>query len=401
MARLRQECIDAKEALSSDTDVSIPVLLPNLQTEVRLTRSEFESMVRPALSETITALRRAIRSASVADDDISAVLLVGGSSRIPLVAQMVAAELGRPIAIDAHPKDAISFGAAIAVAARKGQATPESVKTVLPSDQRPPPPTVAPTGRPRPAPPVPRPAPPPPRRPVGAPGPGGPGPGGHGDHRPAPPVAPAAAAGAAGIGALGLAGRARRRRRPDLPARPAHRAPGPAGPARPTGPAAVAGAERRAPGRHRVAVRPARRQRAERRAPGTAGPGAERRAPAAYGTSSGARPGRRGARCVVGPAGVVAPARIPAEPAHAARGAVLRRPHAPGWRLRRRLRQRGRGRRIARPAGLRRRPSAGLRRRPLLRRRPVGRLPGRRPARSRGPTTRPCGSSWASSASSP
>jgi actin-like ATPase involved in cell morphogenesis len=191
MARLRQECIDAKEALSSDTDVSIPVLLPNLQTEVRLTRSEFENMVRPAISETITALRRSIRSAKVADDDISAVLLVGGSSRIPLVAQMVATELGRPIAIDAHPKDAISFGAAIAVAARKGQATPESVKTVLPSDNRPPPPTVALTNRPRPAPPVPRPAPP------GAPG---------SDRRPAPPVAPAAAAGAAGAAAMGLGG---------------------------------------------------------------------------------------------------------------------------------------------------------------------------------------------------
>jgi molecular chaperone DnaK len=193
VARLRQECIDAKEALSSDTDVSIPVLLPGLQTEVRLTRAEFEAMIRPAISETIVALRRAIRSASVANDDISAVLLVGGSSRIPLVAQMVGAELGRPIAIDAHPKDAIAFGAAIAVAHRRGEATPESVTTVLP-DTRPPPPTMAPDVRraARPAPPGARPAPPgarpaPPGGPAvtGAPG-------------SARPVAPAAAAGAAG-----------------------------------------------------------------------------------------------------------------------------------------------------------------------------------------------------------
>jgi hypothetical protein len=153
VARVRQECIDAKEALSSDTDVSIPVLLPGLQTEVRLTRSEFEAMIRPAISETIVALRRASRSAAVRSEDISAVLLVGGSSRIPLVAQMVGAELGRPIAIDAHPKDAIAFGASIAVAAQRGAATPESVTTVL-SDTRPPPPTVSsdPT-RVRPAPP--------------------------------------------------------------------------------------------------------------------------------------------------------------------------------------------------------------------------------------------------------
>lgn len=168
MSRLRQECIDAKEALSGDTDVSVPVLLPHLQTEVRLTRSEFEAMIRPAISETIVALRRSIRSANVSDDEISAVLLVGGSSRIPLVAQMVGAELGRPIAIDAHPKDAISFGAAIAVAQDKGKATPETVKTRLPADDRPPPPTVsADTDRPspqgqRPRPPAPagRPSPP-------------------------------------------------------------------------------------------------------------------------------------------------------------------------------------------------------------------------------------------------
>jgi actin-like ATPase involved in cell morphogenesis len=161
VARLRQECIDAKEALSSDTDVSIPVLLPGLQTEVRLTRAEFEAMIRPAIAETIVALRRAVRSAGVDADDIGAVLLVGGSSRIPLVAQMVGAELGRPIAIDAHPKDAIAFGAAIAVAGRRGSATPESVTTLLPKDNRPPPPTVTPEGGwvrarghdPRPAPP--------------------------------------------------------------------------------------------------------------------------------------------------------------------------------------------------------------------------------------------------------
>jgi actin-like ATPase involved in cell morphogenesis len=144
VSRLRQECIDAKEALSSDTDVSIPVLLPGLQTEVRLTRAEFEAMIRPAIGETIVALRRAVRSAAVDAGDIGAVLLVGGSSRIPLVAQMVGAELGRPIAIDAHPKDAIAFGAAIAVAARRGAATPESVTTLLPTDTRPPPPTVTP-----------------------------------------------------------------------------------------------------------------------------------------------------------------------------------------------------------------------------------------------------------------
>ncbi|PZS16467.1 MAG: Hsp70 family protein, partial [Pseudonocardiales bacterium] len=59
------------------------------------------------------ALRRALRSADVEPGDLDAVLLVGGSSRVPLVAQLVSAELGRPVAIDADPKAAIALGAAL------------------------------------------------------------------------------------------------------------------------------------------------------------------------------------------------------------------------------------------------------------------------------------------------
>ncbi len=112
VARLREECVEAKEALSTDTDVSIPVLLPNLSTEVRLTRAELEAMVRPTLHSTIEALRRALRSARVEPEGLHSVLLVGGSSRMPIVAQLVGAELGRPVAVDAHPKHAIALGAA-------------------------------------------------------------------------------------------------------------------------------------------------------------------------------------------------------------------------------------------------------------------------------------------------
>jgi actin-like ATPase involved in cell morphogenesis len=116
VGRLREECSEAKEALSSDTDASIPVLLPNVQTQVRLTRGEFEDMIRPQVSMTIDALRRALTSAGVTADAVKVVLLVGGSSRIPLVAQMVTAELGRPVNVDVHPKHAIALGAALAAA---------------------------------------------------------------------------------------------------------------------------------------------------------------------------------------------------------------------------------------------------------------------------------------------
>lgn len=114
VARLRSECVEAKEALSTDSEVTIPVLLPGVQTEVRLTREEFENKIRPLLGDTIQALRRALRSAGVEPADLRAVVLVGGSSRIPLVARMVSEELGRPVAVDVHPKQAIALGAALA-----------------------------------------------------------------------------------------------------------------------------------------------------------------------------------------------------------------------------------------------------------------------------------------------
>ncbi len=113
VSRLRRECVDAKETLSWDTDTAIPVALPNQRTEIRLTRSEFEELIRPALGDTVDAMRRALSSADVEPEELRSVLLVGGSSRIPLVGQMLMAALGRPVAIDVHPKHAVALGAAL------------------------------------------------------------------------------------------------------------------------------------------------------------------------------------------------------------------------------------------------------------------------------------------------
>jgi molecular chaperone DnaK len=112
-AALRRQCTEAKEALSVDTEVTIPVLAPGIQAQVRLVRAEFEDMIRSQVTETVEALRQALRSADVSPDDLDAVLLVGGSSRVPLVAQLVSAELGHPVAVDADPKAAIALGAAL------------------------------------------------------------------------------------------------------------------------------------------------------------------------------------------------------------------------------------------------------------------------------------------------
>lgn len=116
-ARLRAECRRAKEALSTDSDTSIPVTLPGVQTEVRLTRVEFESMIRPRIAETVRALERAVASAHIGMDQIARVLLVGGTSRMPIVAEMVRSATGRPVSLDAHPKLAIAVGASLAGAA--------------------------------------------------------------------------------------------------------------------------------------------------------------------------------------------------------------------------------------------------------------------------------------------
>ena len=125
LSSLREECAAAKEALSADVETSIRVALPGISSVVRITRVEFEDAIRPLLRETIESLRRAVHSAGIQPAELASVLLVGGSSRIPLVAEMVAQELGRPVAVDAHPKHVVALGAAL-FAGR------ESVPTLLP-----------------------------------------------------------------------------------------------------------------------------------------------------------------------------------------------------------------------------------------------------------------------------
>jgi molecular chaperone DnaK len=122
-AALRRECTEAKKALSSDTEVTIPVMLPGVNTHVRMVRSEFEQLIAPAIDATVDALRDAMVSAELTPADLSAVLLVGGSSRIPLVAQRVSAELDLPVTVDSDPKAVVAIGAALAVSPRAAAVT--------------------------------------------------------------------------------------------------------------------------------------------------------------------------------------------------------------------------------------------------------------------------------------
>jgi actin-like ATPase involved in cell morphogenesis len=113
LARLRRDCVEAKEVLSFSVDTVVPVALPGISTSVRLTRGEFDDMLRPAIGETVSATRRVLESSGVEPGDLSAIVLVGGSSRIPLVSEMLSAAFGRPLAIDNHPKHDVALGAAI------------------------------------------------------------------------------------------------------------------------------------------------------------------------------------------------------------------------------------------------------------------------------------------------
>ena len=65
MARLRQDCVLAKETLSVDTETTIPIFLPGRHFEVKLTRSDFEELIRAQVDSTIGALSRTLRSARV------------------------------------------------------------------------------------------------------------------------------------------------------------------------------------------------------------------------------------------------------------------------------------------------------------------------------------------------
>ena len=110
---LRNSCVSAKRLLSADTTADIRIALPTVNQTVRLNRKEFENRIRPRLVETITALEGAMRSGGVGAEDLSRVLLVGGSSRIPIVSQLLVQHFGRPIALDSDPKNTVALGAAL------------------------------------------------------------------------------------------------------------------------------------------------------------------------------------------------------------------------------------------------------------------------------------------------
>jgi actin-like ATPase involved in cell morphogenesis len=122
LGRLRQDCVAAKEALSTDDEAMVPVLLPGRHEDVTVTRAAFEERIRSAVARSVEALERAVEAAPVRP---SAVLLVGGSSRVPLVQRTVGERLGLPVIVDPRPEEIVALGAA-----RAAQAAAPSVTRV-------------------------------------------------------------------------------------------------------------------------------------------------------------------------------------------------------------------------------------------------------------------------------
>ncbi|OZF39643.1 hypothetical protein CH294_05180 [Rhodococcus sp. 14-2483-1-1] len=113
LVELRARCGQAKEQLSYDTSTSLTVDLPSLHTEVRLVRSEIEELVRASLLASVGVVRDAVAAAGLEVTDIDQVVLVGGSSAIPLVAELISSELRAPVVAGPRPELTVAIGAAI------------------------------------------------------------------------------------------------------------------------------------------------------------------------------------------------------------------------------------------------------------------------------------------------
>lgn len=136
LTTLRRNCSAAKEALSTDTETVIPVTLPDLETDVRLVRSELEDLVRGPLTTSLDLIREALRSADVETGDVHHVLLAGGGGAIPLVAELVSSELGLTVVAAPNPAHTAALGAALLAADADARVAVPAVPTAPPAAAR-------------------------------------------------------------------------------------------------------------------------------------------------------------------------------------------------------------------------------------------------------------------------
>ena len=119
MQRLKDAAEKAKKDLSgvTTTQISLPFISQGsdgpLHLELSLTRAKFEDLVSDLVESTLEPVRKAMKDAKLSKNDIDKVILVGGSTRIPMVQEIIKKELGKEPHKGVNPDEVVAMGAAI------------------------------------------------------------------------------------------------------------------------------------------------------------------------------------------------------------------------------------------------------------------------------------------------
>jgi len=111
---IRKAVIEAKIALSSQASVKLDVELPGGRGYQReITREQFEQLIRPIIDRTVGPCKQAMKDAGLKPEQIDEVVLVGGSTRIPKVRELVKELFRREPHTDLNPDEVVALGAAV------------------------------------------------------------------------------------------------------------------------------------------------------------------------------------------------------------------------------------------------------------------------------------------------
>ena len=112
--QIRKAVIEAKIALSSEPSVKLDVeLLGGKRYQREITREMFEGLIQPVIDRTVGPTAQALKDAGLKPAQIDEVVLVGGSTRIPKVRQLVQDLFGRVPHTDLNPDEVVALGAAV------------------------------------------------------------------------------------------------------------------------------------------------------------------------------------------------------------------------------------------------------------------------------------------------